>query len=182
MFGKKLIGHKLFYTDKETGFSFYARLTEFYDISIISYNKGDQVIRQFMADFGSVAAMHQFANGKPLTAINRLVQLKSNLPAIVNKYIEKEKMVLIRSVKSKFMNSAVVASLKSFGEDRTPAIFLKRIAWAPRNRSVMGIDTIALPLPAVEKFTKYMKKLFKGVNLEYELEEKKDGNDKNNGD
>lgn len=39
-----------------------------------------------------------------------------------------------------------------------------------------------MPYEAVIKFTVYMKKLFKGVNLEYELEEKKDGNDKNNGD
>lgn len=182
MFGKKLMGHKLFYTDKETGFSFYARLTDFYDISILAYNKRDQVVRQFIADFGSVAAMHQFVNDKPLTAIDRLIQLKSNLPAIVNKYIEKEKMVLIRSVKSKFTSSAVVASLKAFGEKRTPAIFLKRIAWTPKNKSILGIDTLAMPYEAVIKFTVYMKKLFKGVNLEYELEEKKDGNDKNNGD
>ena len=168
---RKLIGHKLFYTDKETGFSFYARLTEFYDLSIIAYNKQDQVVRQFMADFGTVAALHQFANDKPLTAIDRLVQLKTNLPAIVTKYIDKEGMTLIRSVSSKFVNSAVVASLKSFGEKQTPAIFLKRVAWTPTNRSVLGIDTLALPLPAVVEFTKYMKKLFKGVDLEYELED-----------
>ena len=168
---RKLIGHKLFYTDKETNFSFYARLTEFYDLSIIAYNKQDQVVRQFMADFGTVAAMHQFANDKPLTAIDRLVQLKTNLPSIVTKYIDKEGMTLIRSVSSKFVNSAVVASLKSFGEKQTPAIFLKRVAWTPQNRSVLGIDTLALPLPAVVEFTKYMKKLFKGVDLEYELED-----------
>ena len=89
---RKLIGHKLFYTDKETNFSFYARLTEFYDLSIIAYNKQDQVLRQFMADFGTVAAMHQFANDKPLTAIDRLVQLKTNLPSILAKYIDKESM------------------------------------------------------------------------------------------
>ena len=168
---RKLIGHKLFYTDKDTGFSFYARLTEFYDLSIIAYNKKDQVVRQFMADFGTVTAMHQFANDKPLTAIDRLVQLKTNLPSIVTKYIDKEGMTLIRSVSSKFVNSAVVASLKSFGEKQTPAIFLKRVAWTPTNRSVLGIDTLALPLPAVVEFTKYMKKLFKGVDLEYELED-----------
>ena len=168
---RKLIGHKLFYTDKETNFSFYARLTQFYDLSIIAYNKQDQVVRQFMADFGTVAALHQFANDKPLTAIDRLVQLKTNLPAIVTKYIDKEGMTLIRSVSSKFVNSAVVASLKSFGEKQTPAIFLKRVAWTPTNRSVLGIDTLALPLPAVVEFTKYMKKLFKGVDLEYELED-----------
>jgi hypothetical protein len=168
---RKLIGHKLFYTDKETNFSFYARLTPFYDLSIIAYNKQDQVVRQFMADFGTVAAMHQFANDKPLTAIDRLVQLKTNLPSIVTKYIDKEGMILIRSVSSKFVNSAVVASLKAYGEKQTPAIFLKRIAWTPTNRSVLGIDTLALPLPAVVEFTKYMKKLFKGVDLEYELED-----------
>lgn len=168
---KKLIGHKIFYTDKDTGFSFYARLTEFYDLSIIAYNKKDQVVRQFMADFGTVAAMHQFANDKPLTAIDRLVQLKTNLPSIVTKYIDKEGMTLIRSVSSKFVNSAVVASLKAYGENQTPAIFLKRVAWTPTNRSVLGIDTLALPLPAVVEFTKYMKKLFKGVDLEYELED-----------
>ena len=168
---RKLIGHKLFYTDKETNFSFYARLTQFYDLSIIAYNKQDQVVRQFMADFGTVAAMHQFANDKPLTAIDRLVQLKTNLPSIVTKYVDKEGMTLIRSVSSKFVNSAVVASLKAYGEKQTPAIFLKRIAWTPTNRSVLGIDTLALPLPAVVEFTKYMKKLFKGVDLEYELED-----------
>ena len=172
---KKLIGHKIFYNDKDTGFSFYARLSEFYDISVLAYNKKDQVIRQFMIDFGSLAAIHQFANDKPLTAIDRLVQMKTNLPSIVNKYIDKDGMTLIRSVKSKFVNSAVVASTKLFGENQTPAIYLKRIAWTPQNRSVLGIDTLALPLPAVEKFTLYMKKLFKGVDLEYELEETNDG-------
>jgi len=171
----KLLAHKLFYNDKETGFSFYARLSEFYDISVLAYNKRDQVIRQFMIDFGSLAAIHQFANNKPLTAIDRLVQLKTNLPSIVNKYIDKEGMTLIRSVNSKFVNSAVVASAKAFGENQTPAIFLKRVAWTPQNRSVLGIDTLALPLPAVEKFTLYMKKLFKGVDLEYELEDTTDG-------
>ena len=177
---RKLLGHKVFYKDKETGFHFYARLTEFFDISILAYNKKDQVIRQFMADFGTVAAMHQFANNKPLTAIDRLVQMKTNLHSIVNKYIDKEGMTLIRSVKSKFVNSAVVASTKAFGEKQTPAIFLKRIAWVPANRSVLGIDTLAMPLPAVEEFTKYMKKLFKGVDLEYELEDT-DGNHQDNG-
>lgn len=177
---RKLIGHKIFYTDKETGFAFYGRLSDFYDISIIAYNKRDQVVRQFMADFGTVAAMHQFANNKPLTAIDRLVQMKTNLPSIVNRYIDKEGMTLIRSVKSKFVNSAVVASTKAFGEKQTPAIFLKRIAWVPTNRSVLGIDTLAMPLPAVEEFTKYMKKLFKGVDLEYELEDT-DGNHQDSG-
>lgn len=177
---KKLLAHKRFYTDKDTGFAFYARLTEFYDISILSYNKRDQVIRQFIIDFGSLAAMHQFANNKPLTAIDRLVQMKTNLPSIVTKYIEKEGMTLIRSVKSKFVNSAVVASTKAYGEKQTPAMFLKRIAWVPQNRSVLGIDTLAIPLPAVEEFTKYMKKLFKGVDLEYELEDT-DGNHQDNG-
>jgi hypothetical protein len=176
---RKLIGHTLFYKDKETGFDFYGRLTEFYDISILSYNKKDQVIRQFMVDFGSLAAMHQFTNNKPLTAIDKLVQTKTDLPAVVNKYIDKEGMTLIRSVKSKFVSSAVVASIKTFGENSAPAIFLKRIAWSPTNRSVIGIDTLALPLPAVEKFTVFIKKLFKGVDLEYELqqptEENKDG-------
>ena len=172
---RKLIGHKLFYKDKETNFSFYGRLSEFYDISILSYNKKDQVIRQFIIDFGSLAAIHQFANNRPITAIDRLVQTKTNLPSVVNKYIDKEGMTLIRSVNSKFVNSAVVASTKLFGENQTPAIYLKRIAWTPQNRSVLGIDTLALPLPAVEKFTLYMKKLFKGVDLEYELEETTDG-------
>jgi len=172
---RKLIGHKLFYADKETGFSFYARLSEFYDISVLAYNDKDKVIRQFMIDFGSLAAIHQFANNKPLTAIDRLVQLKTDLPSIVNKYVEKEGMTLIRSVNSKFVNSAVVASAKAFGEKQTPAIYLKRVAWTPLNRSVLGIDTLALPLPAVEKFTLYMKKLFKGVDLEYELEETTNG-------
>ena len=177
---RKLIGHKLFYNDKETGFSFFARLSEFYDISVLAYNGRDQVIRQFIIDFGSLAAIHQFANDKPLTAIDRLVQMKTNLPSIVNRYIDKDGMTLIRSVKSKFVNSAVVASAKTFGEKGTPAIYLKRIAWTPQNRSVLGIDTLALPLPAVEKFTLYMKKLFKGVDLEYELEENKDGNNQDN--
>ena len=177
---KKLLQHKRFYVDKETGFNFYARLTELYDISVLAYNPKDQVIRQFMIDFGSLAAMHQFVNNKPLTAIDRLVQTKTNLPSIVTKYIDKEGMTLIRSVKSKFVNSAVVASLKTFGEKSTPAIFLKRVAWTPTNRSVLGIDTLAMPLPAVEEFTKYMKKLFKGVDLEYELEET-NGTNQDNG-
>jgi len=175
----KLIGHKKFYDDKETGFSFYSRMTPFYDISIVVYNKKDQVIRQFMVDFGALKAMHDFVDGRAIKPVDRLLMLKDNVPTLVHRYVEKEGMTIIRSVNSKFVNSAVVAKISNYGKEKDMnAIFLKRIAWQTDTKSVLGIDTLAIPLEGVKRFVKVVKKMFKSVDLDYELanpvEENKD--------
>lgn len=175
---KKLTGHKKFYFDKDTKFTFYAKLSEFFDISIIAFSHDSNSIRQFMVDYGSLKAMYDFLDGKPLKALDRMIMTK-NYPIVVRRFIEDDGMTLLRSVESKFVNSAVVGRYTTFGNDGDKAIFFKRIAWAAESKSIIGIDTLALPLKGVKPFLKYVHKLFKGVNLEYELSE--EANDKDTG-
>jgi hypothetical protein len=175
---KKLTGHKKFYFDKDTNFTFYAKLSEFFDISIIAFNHKTDSIRQFMVDYGSLKAMYDFSDGKPLKALDRMIMTK-NYPIVVRRFIEDDGMTLLRSVDSKFVNSAVVGRYTSFGNDGDEAIFFKRVAWAADTKSIIGIDTLALPLKGVKPFLRYVNKLFKGVNLDYELSE--EANDKDTG-
>jgi len=184
-FMKKLTGHKHFYTDKETGFSFYGKLGEFFDISIIIYNHTSKTIRQYMVDYASLFAINNLVEGEPITPISQMLQLKT-VPAVVRHYVDREHMHLIRTVNSKIVKSAVVAKINVFGEglDTNQAIAFKRIAWAG-TKNVIAIDTLALPKEGAVKFTKFIKKLFKGVDLELELkkdkEELENGSNKDNG-
>jgi hypothetical protein len=105
--------------------------------------------------------------------------MTKNYPIVVRRFIEDDGMTLLRSVDSKFVNSAVVGRYTTFGKEGDEAIFFKRVAWAADTKSIIGIDTLALPLKGVKPFLKYVSKLFKGVNLEYELSE--ESNDKDTG-
>ena len=64
------------------------------------------------------------------------------------------------------------------------AISFKRIAWSG-TKNIIGIDTLALPEEGARKFMKFIKKLFKGVDIELEMkkdkEELENGSDKDNG-
>ena len=182
---KKLTGHKHFYTDKETGFAFYGKLGEFFDISIIIYNHESKTIRQFMVDYASLFAISNLVEGEPITPIAKMLQLKT-VPAVIKHYVDREHMHLIRTVNSKIVKSAVVAKINIFGEgtDTNQAIAFKRIAWSG-TKNVLAIDTLALPLAGAKKFMKFIKKLFKDVDIELELkkdkEELENGSDKDNG-
>ena len=182
---KKLTGHKHFYTDKETGFAFYGKLGEFFDISIIIYNHTSKTIRQYMVDYASLFAISNLVEGEPITPISKMLQLKT-VPAVIKHYVDREHMHLIRSVNSKIVKSAVVAKINIFGEgtDTSQAISFKRIAWSG-TKNVLAIDTLALPAEGAKKFMKFIKKLFKDVDIELELkkdkEELENGSDKDNG-
>jgi hypothetical protein len=176
---KKLTGHKKFYHDEATGFSFYGKLGAFYDISVIIYNHESKSIRQYMVDYATLFAINNLVEGEPITPIERMLQLKT-VPALVNKYVDKQHMHLIRTVNSKIVKTAVVAKIDIYGEGENTgqAISFKRIAWAGRS-NILAIDTMALPEEGARAFMKFIKKMFKGVDLELELnpnkEEKKDG-------
>jgi len=184
-FMKKLTGHIHFYTDIDTGFSFYGKLGEFFDISIIIYNHESKTIRQYMVDYASLFAISNLVEGEPITPIEKMLQLKT-VPAVVKHYVERQHMHLIRTVNSKIVKTAVVAKINVFGEglDTHQAISFKRIAWAG-TKNVIGIDTLALPKEGAVKFMKFIKKLFKDVDIEIELkkdkEELENGSDKDNG-
>ena len=184
-FMKKLTGHIHFYTDKETGFSFYGKLGEFFDISIIIYNHESKTIRQYMVDYASLFAISNLVEGEPITPIEKMLQLKT-VPAVVKNYVERQHMHLIRTVNSKIVKTAVVAKINIYGEgeDTMQAISFKRIAWAG-TKNVIAIDTLALPKEGAVKFMKFIKKLFKDVDIEIELkkdkEELENGSDKDNG-
>ena len=177
---KKLTDHKHFYTDKETGFSFYGKLDEFYDISIIIYNRNSQTIRQYMVDYASLFALNNMVEGEPIRPLAKMLQLKT-VPAVVKHYTEREGMHLIRTINSKILKSAVVAKINTYGEDLdiNRAISFKRIAWSG-TKNVIGIDTLALPEEGARRFMKFVKKLFKGVDLELEL--RNDEEELENGD
>ena len=182
---KKLTGHKHFYTDKDTGFSFYGKLGDFFDISIIIYNHDSKTIRQFMVDYASLFAINNLVEGEPITPISKMLQLKT-VPALIRNYVDREHMHLIRTTNSKIVKTAVVAKIGIYGEgtDTMQAISFKRIAWAG-TKNVIGIDTLALPEAGAVKFIKFIKKLFKDVDIELEMkkdrEELENGSDKNNG-
>jgi len=182
---KKLTGHKHFYTDPDTGFAFYGKLGEFFDISIIIYNHTSKTIRQFMVDYASLFAISNLVDGEPITPLSHMLQLKT-VPSLVKNYVEKQHMHLIRTVNSKIVKTAVVAKINVYGEglDTHQAISFKRIAWAG-TKNVIGIDTLALPIEGAVKFMKFIKKLFKGVDFELEMkkdkEELENGSDKDNG-
>lgn len=184
-FMKKLTGHIHFYTDKETGFSFYGKLGEFFDISIIIYNHESKTIRQYMVDYASLFAISNLVEGEPITPIEKMLQLKT-VPAVVRHYVERQHMHLIRTVNSKIVKTAVVAKINIYGEgeDTMQAISFKRIAWAG-TKNVIAIDTLALPEAGARKFMKFIKKLFKDVDIEIELkkdkEELENGSNKDNG-
>ena len=177
---KKLTDHNHFYTDKDTGFSFYGKLDEFYDISIIIYNHDSKTIRQYMIDYASLFAINSMVEGEPIRPIEKMLQLKT-VPAVVKHYSEREGMHLIRTVNSKIVKSAVVAKINTYGQDLdiNRAIAFKRIAWSG-TKNVIGIDTLALPEEGARKFMKFVKKLFKGVDIE--LEFVKDKEELENGD
>lgn len=182
---KKLTGHKHFYTDKETGFSFYGKLGAFFDISIIIYNHDTKTIRQYLVDYASLFAINNLVEGEPITPISKMLQLKT-VPAVVRQYVDKQHMHLIRTTNSKIVKTAVVAKINIFGEgtDTNQAIAFKRIAWAG-TKNVIAIDTLALPEEGARKFMKFIKKLFKDVDIEVEMkkdkEELENGSDKDNG-
>ena len=182
---KKLTGHKHFYTDPDTGFAFYGKLGDFFDISIIIYNHDSKTIRQFMVDYASLFAINNLVEGEPITPISKMLQLKT-VPALIRNYVDREHMHLIRTTNSKIVKTAVVAKIGIYGEgtDTMQAISFKRIAWAG-TKNVIGIDTLALPEAGAVKFIKFIKKLFKDVDIELEMkkdrEELENGSDKNNG-
>ena len=182
---KKLTGHKHFYTDPDTGFAFYGKLGDFFDISIIIYNHDSKTIRQFMVDYASLFAINNLVEGEPITPISKMLQLKT-VPALIRNYVDREHMHLIRTTNSKIVKTAEVAKIGIYGEgtDTMQAISFKRIAWAG-TKNVIGIDTLALPEAGAVKFIKFIKKLFKDVDIELEMkkdrEELENGSDKNNG-
>ena len=181
---KKLTGHKHFYTDKETGFAFYGKLGDFFDISIIIYNHESKSIRQYMVDYASLFAISNLVEGEPITPLSHMLQLKT-VPAVVKHYVDREHMSLIRSTNSKIVKTAVVAKINIYGEgtDTSQAISFKRIAWSG-TKNVLAIDTLALPEEGAKKFMKFIKKLFKSVDIDLEMkkdrEELENGSDKDN--
>jgi hypothetical protein len=167
---KKLTGHKKFYHDDTMDFTFYMKMTEFFDLSVIAFDNRTQNIRQFMVDYASLKAMYDFVDGKPIRPVNKLID-KQPFPSVVRNYMEKDQMLLIRSANSKIASNAVVVQKHTFGVGKEDSISFKRVAWTMPNRSVIGIDTLALPLKGVKAFLEKVQKLFKGVDLEYELNE-----------
>ena len=138
-----------------------------------------------MVDYASLFAISNLVEGEPITPIAKMLQLKT-VPAVVRHYVDREHMHLIRTVNSKIVKTAVVAKINIYGEDldTKQAISFKRIAWAG-TKNVIGIDTLALPADGAKKFMKFIKKLFKDVDIELELkkdkEELENGSNKDNG-
>lgn len=175
---KRLTGHKKFYHDKDTNFTFYAKLSEWYDISIIAFDHKSNSVRQYMVDYGSLKAMHDFAEGKMIKPVAKMI-MTTKYPMVVRRFLEDDNMTLLRTVDSKFVNSAVVGRVNKFGVNEDEAIYFKRVAWSAETKSILGIDTLALPLKGVKEFLKYVQKLFKNVDLEYELADEEDSNGAN---
>lgn len=174
MLKRKLLGHKKFYHDKDTGFAFYGRMSKLGDISVLAFSPDDQNVRQYMIDFASLVAMQNFIDAEPTRVIGKFI-MTTNVPTVVRRFVEDDQMTIIRTVDSKFVKSAVVVKTTAFDNGNSSAIYFKRIAWNAQTKSIIGIDTLALPLKGVEAFMAYIKKLFKNIDLELELKEESDG-------
>ena len=48
---KKLTGHKPFYHDDNMNFTFYMKMNEFFDLSVIAYDNRTKNLRHFIVEF-----------------------------------------------------------------------------------------------------------------------------------
>lgn len=171
---KKLSGHELFSHDKDNSdYKFYARLNDMYDISVLVFHPKDKTFREFIVDTASFLAIYEFAEDENFTVHKRFVNPGAR-PAPVRPLIEKEKYKVIKTGDSKIIKSYVVAKMVEYRskEDKIKALDLKRFVVKPSEGSpIVGMDSLTLPLPAAKDLVDKVKELFKGHDIEFDLEE-----------
>jgi hypothetical protein len=177
---KKLTGHELLHSSKETGFEFYAKLNEFMDISLIMFNTDSKTIREFIIDSAIFSAIHQFYKDGKFTPIPAFVNAKGAKPNPVRTLVEKEGYTIIKTGNSKVIKSFTLAKVSKFFIDELEfsTLEVKRFVFKNGEGSPMiGMDSISIPEFVAPEFISYLKKVFKREDLEIEFEGEENAND-----
>lgn len=171
---KKLSGHDIFFHDKEySNYKFYTKLNDMYDISVLVYHPEDKTFREFIVDTASFLAIYEFAKDGQFTIHLRFVNPGAR-PMAVRPLIELENYSLLKTGDSKIIKSFIVGKVIEFKtKDRDlDAIDLKRFVVKPiKGSPIIGADSLTLPREAAEALVEKVKKLFKGIDIEVDLEE-----------
>lgn len=177
----KLSGHKLFYDDVNLSrYKFYGKLNSMYDISVLIFHPEERTFREFIVDTASFLALYEFAKDENFTVHRRFVNAKGTKPNPVRTLIDNQKYSLINTGDSKIVKSYVLAKMVEFGEedDRHKGLDLKRLVIRPSEGSpLIGMDTITMPHEVAQEFVDFVKSLFKGINIELDLEGELNAND-----
>jgi hypothetical protein len=156
---KRVSGHKLFHKDKSYGFEFYYKFTNDNDLTIMAFDAQNKTYREFILDDVIVSAMFKVVDGSKLKTDDKFAVDKMSVPTIVADYVTAGFTVLKKTGTSKFANVVVLAKMGDFGKDKSKALVLRRVVY--NDTLVIGLDTLALPLNAVNAFVKTMEVYFK---------------------
>jgi len=170
---KKVLKKDWFYTDEMANTEFYLTDNSFHDISVAAYDTVNGTFREFLVDFVTLKSIYQFSKEEELKVTKRFVDNTYKLP-LIKAYVEKDKMTLIKKQAGSMYGAAVLGKIMEYhpSEDETfKALLLKRVAYLPMaSNSILGIDTLALPLGAAVALIESLKKKFKEVDIEIDLE------------
>lgn len=171
---KKLSGHELFYNDKDfSKYRYYGKLNDMYDISILIYHPDDLTYREFIVDVATMLAIYEFAESENFTVHKRFIRSGAK-PGSVRPLLEKENYSLIKTGHSKIVKSYIVAKMveHTINDELIKSLDIKRIITRNTEGSpLVGVDTIAMPHYVAVDFMNFVRKLFKDVNIELDLEE-----------
>lgn len=171
---KKLSGHELFFNDEEfSNYKFYARLNDMYDISVLVFHPEDLTYREFIVDIATLLAIYEFAEDENFTAHKRFIKPGAR-PGAVRPLLEKGGYTLLKTGDSKIIKSFIVAKMTEHTVGTTPVknLDIKRIVTKPSEGSpLVGVDTLVMPHYVAERFMVFVRKLFKNVDIEIDLEE-----------
>lgn len=177
----KLSGHKLFYNDVNgSKYKFYGKLNSMYDISVLVYHPEEKTFREFIVDTASFLALYEFAKDENFTVHRRFVNAKGSKPNPVRTLMDTQNYSLIKTGDSKIVKSFVLAKMVEFGaeDDRQKGLDLKRLVVKPTVGSpLIGMDTLTMPIEIAQEFVEFVKGLFKGIDIELDLEGELNAND-----
>lgn len=165
-FIKKTSGHRFFYKDVTDGlnFSFYYKFSKDNDLSILSFDRSNRTYREFIIDDAIVKAMFDVKAGVDLTSNSAIVDTKTSIPSIATEYVKSGFTILKKTGRSKFANVIVLGKLADFGSGKTKSksLVLRRVVY--NDVITIGLDTLALPLNAVNAFVNKIEKQFSREN------------------
>lgn len=175
---KKLSGHELFFNDEEfSEFKFYGRLNDMYDISVLIFHPEDKTYREFIVDVTTLLAIYEFAEDENFSVHKRFIKPGAR-PGSVRPLLEKQGYTLLKTGDSKIVKSFLVAKMVEHDivGSLVKSLDIKRIVTRPSEGSpLVGVDTMVMPHYVAVQFMKFVKKLFKNVDIEIDLEEALNG-------
>lgn len=169
---KKLTGHEFAVKEPLIDSEFYVKLNRYDDLSVLVLSPEDGSYREFIVDVGALVTLFRFVEGRDIEPIENLVKTK-DIPYYI-KLMSKGSQI-ITSRENKMYGTVLLANVNKYGdEDGDKSITLRRVAYIPkRDNYLMGVDTISLNMYLAKEVFNKIKQLFKGVDIEIELEGEK---------